>query len=548
MSSCLGLYVGPSLHENLSWRIVAARRKLSLMQPGKPAHIHLCEAGLLRPPGTATVKDALSVVTQSDTNCLAPTDVGSSFACKGFLFDWLHTSAGRKSFRAWNVDVQNEFQSVYREEVTEFTPTYGAELNPAHCRGWWAEWTELKTLFDQQTATGHAKKVEGRWAVLTKQYWLSQAVAKRIEKTNVVEVEGDVAFGIGNLPTYESSKLHSELQAHYERVGNSRPPQPMMVAWLEPLIDSEGHTEAYFYVEASRGFVVADGWKEQAKATVLSTTGEPRVRREKDGAHTTMVCAGGGDSSSVLTETRSVSAVGIKPNHTKRAPRASPQPDDTPVVLPHALRGLERGGKAAAALREEIVLVDRKIDKGCRGLWIRRIIALFQEIENSPTQPDERAYEAWVSATIQSLNPEDKKDRTIVMLLLEASAALTHNFGHARTYEPPGPLRRLCENACAAGFACGGRWLNSAAQSPQSLERALCKNIAQPQTKSAAEFDELQNSETALPVARVAFQSIIWVSSATEVEHLLSQLKQEATMAASRNDYLLVCTCSDASI
>eukprot|EP01050_Picozoa_sp_SAG11_P005970 SAG11_NODE_445_length_9408_cov_3.801590_2_plen_463_part_00 len=93
--SCLGLYVGPSLHENLAWRVAEAKRKMELAQPGGAGYGWLAAQPGLLAPGSASDGNGMPEAVRPGPE--------SAFVCKGYLFellapDGLTPAAGESQF------------------------------------------------------------------------------------------------------------------------------------------------------------------------------------------------------------------------------------------------------------------------------------------------------------------------------------------------------------------------------------------------------------------------------------------------------------------
>jgi hypothetical protein len=114
----------------------------------------------------------------------------------------------------------------YRQGETGSDPI---EVDPAHARGWWATRADWPVF-----AAGHAQA----WRVLPRLEWL----APRRHEPAAAQAEG-IAF--------------ADVQALSERVAHQN--GPTMVAAF--YFDDAGR-----WVERSRGFIVPDGWPEQAQA------------------------------------------------------------------------------------------------------------------------------------------------------------------------------------------------------------------------------------------------------------------------------------------
>lgn len=169
---CLGLYVGPSLHENLAWRVREAQRKMKLTLPGGVGYRWLEQTGIIvNVPRTGG----------DGKNEVAPEILQAAFFCKGFLFEAL---ASVESVRASATVGSNAALGLLQLLPQPRAPVVCSALSAGHLQGWWCEWPELRQRFDSicsiEAKNSPCARVV-RWAVLTKRHWLAPAVARTTE-------------------------------------------------------------------------------------------------------------------------------------------------------------------------------------------------------------------------------------------------------------------------------------------------------------------------------------------------------------------------------
>eukprot|EP01043_Picozoa_sp_COSAG02_P036096 COSAG02_NODE_2625_length_8397_cov_2.746806_3_plen_264_part_00 len=155
---CLGLYVGPSLHENLAWRVREAQRKMKLALPGGVGYRWLQQTGSLL--DTPTTRD-------DGRNEVALEIPETAFVCKGFLFEVLNPV--------------ERVSSLLQLLPQPCAPAVCSAVSAGHSKGWWCEWPELKQRFESIRSVESKNTPVVRWAVLTKRHWLASAVARTTE-------------------------------------------------------------------------------------------------------------------------------------------------------------------------------------------------------------------------------------------------------------------------------------------------------------------------------------------------------------------------------
>lgn len=167
---CLGLYVGPSLHENLAWRVREAQRKMKLAQPGGVGYMWLQQNdSLIDTPKTG----------ENESNKVEREVPDVAFICKGFLFEMLApielvgATGGCGTSRDATAGLS---QLLPQPGVSVLCSAVSAE----HSQGWWCEWPELKQRCELICTVESEKirRTQVRWAVLTKRHWLAPAVAR----------------------------------------------------------------------------------------------------------------------------------------------------------------------------------------------------------------------------------------------------------------------------------------------------------------------------------------------------------------------------------
>ena len=169
---CLGLYVGPSLHENLAWRVKQAERKMKLAQPGGVGYTWLRESGCLITTSGSGEGENLKVASERPD---------STFICKGYLFELLAAvkPAGTTVGRQVPLNALDTLAPLVPRPCAS---VLCSSVSGGHLKGWWCEWPELQQRFE--LIDGVEKTNIGpnlRWAVLTKRHWLSPAVARANE-------------------------------------------------------------------------------------------------------------------------------------------------------------------------------------------------------------------------------------------------------------------------------------------------------------------------------------------------------------------------------
>lgn len=173
---CLGLYVGPSLHENLAWRVKEAQRKMQLALPGGVGYRWLQQTGTLNDTSTTGNNGNTEVV---------PEIPETAFICKGFLFEVLAPVERVSASAAIESNVANDVTSSLLQLLPQpCLPVVCSAVSAGHSQGWWCEWPELKQRFKlinsiESKNIRHPRVV--RWVVLTKRHWLAPAVARTTE-------------------------------------------------------------------------------------------------------------------------------------------------------------------------------------------------------------------------------------------------------------------------------------------------------------------------------------------------------------------------------
>ena len=384
--SCLGLYVGPSLHENLAWRVTEAQRKMKLAQPGGAGYAWLArESGLL-------AAQQVNSGPESDPEPEPEARPDSAFICKGYLFEALaEPSSSTKDL-----------------EPAPGVSDFCGSVSASHLQGWWCEWPVLKKRFEAiLSTTSSSSHTDARWAVLTKRHWLAPAVARpqTEEGTTDIVVEGEAAIGIEALPTFSTAQIATQLLPHFEAIATdpAARPQPLLLAHMQRSSAGDGT-----WVELSRGFVVVEGWTAQAAPMV--SDGVPLVRKERDGRHDTMIAP---QSGGVTTIRRS-----RKDRQTKR------KPEPPPAVVPPELEE-KRGAEAVAVLRGALGRAHAggkagrsgRKTRGDRELWRRQLVALLMRLG---VEDGFDAAVLWLWECLSVLEAMDKSDRAVSALLLDA--------------------------------------------------------------------------------------------------------------------------------
>lgn len=177
MGCCLGLYVGPSLHENLAWRVREAQRKMKLAQPGGVGYTWLQQNDIL-------IDTPETEENGSDKVAREYPDV--AFICKGFLFETI-APIELVGATGWCDTLRDATAGLLQLLPQPRSSVFCSAVSGNHLQGWWCEWPELKQRCELicSVESENLHRTQVRWAVLTKRHWLAPAVARTDDLGNI---------------------------------------------------------------------------------------------------------------------------------------------------------------------------------------------------------------------------------------------------------------------------------------------------------------------------------------------------------------------------